>query len=101
MKDRIVYEAVGRNTFRLKLDDEVLFEIIESRCWTYIYKDGDIIIRESLPRFESSNSNFFLEDIIEQLENGVDRNKLKMNIPKFVETIKIGDKVITVERYER
>jgi hypothetical protein len=34
---------------------------------------------------------------MEQIENGVDRNELTINVPKKVETIRIGNKYINVE----
>ena len=44
--------------------------------------------------FDNKLINYFMDDICEQLDNGVDRNNLILNIPEEIIKIKIGNKII-------
>ena len=63
----------------------------------YIKEENGLTVREQLKSFDTDNLfQIFLEDIAEQLMNGVDRNNLKINIPHELKRVKIGDKIIEI-----
>jgi hypothetical protein len=97
MNERFKIEAEQNNTF-VKLDDSILFYNVGYSNWYYVYtNENGVDTNRFIPRIEEKYFPFFLDDIMDQIENGVDRNELIINIPKKVETIKIGNKYITIE----
>ena len=97
MNERFKRISDENNQF-VKLDDYILFYKVRYGTWYYTYtnKNGTVVNR-SISGIEEKYFPFFLDDIIEQIENGVDRNELSINLPKKVETIKIGNKYINIE----
>lgn len=80
------------------LDNEILFEKVGIKgSWMYVHLVNGQITNEYLPRFDESYLNIFIDDIVEQLKNGIDRNNLTINIPKRVESVKCGNKIIQIE----
>ena len=94
MKDRM--KTIGeKNDVRIFLDNQILFEKIGFGWWKYIHEKNGQLTYEHIQKFDDVYFNFFIDDIISQLENGIDRNNLTMNIPKKI--VMVGDKVISIE----
>ena len=64
--------------------------------WCYVKEENGQIIHERLKFFKDELENVFINDIAEQLMNGIDRNNLTINIPKEIKKVKIGDKIIEI-----
>jgi len=81
---------------RVELDGSTLFEKPNIGFWKYHHiVDGKLIV-EHIKSFNDKYINLFLEDIDEQLSNGIDRNNLTINIPTIIEKVKIGNKIIEI-----
>jgi len=77
-------------------DNEALV-IFEKSRWYYITKKGDQPVHNMMRTFDSIYIPLFIEDLSKQLMDGVDRNLLKINIPKEIKYIKIGEELIEWE----
>jgi len=64
--------------------------------WSYITEENGQLVYNRLRKFNDEYLQIFIDDIIEQLMNGTDRNKLTMNIPHEVKKIRMGNKIIEV-----
>jgi hypothetical protein len=95
MRDRFKFVA-DNNNVQFLLDGEVLIQQHKFGYWIYIHEINGEIIHESLKKFDDKFIQVFIDDIISQLENGIDRNNLVMNIPEEIRTVKIGDKIINI-----
>jgi hypothetical protein len=91
MKDRLKIVAEKRNV-RVLLDNQILFEKIGFEWWKYVHKIKGQLTYEHFQKFNENYFNIFIDDIIEQLENGTNRNDLIINIPKRKDNIIIGNK---------
>ena len=79
------------------LDDTLLF-LKENNSWKYISELDGVLVHNSMSFFPDNCVKIFADDIINQLENGVDRNQLNINIPKEIKTFKIGDNLFNTEQ---
>jgi len=70
IKDRLTI------TIEVLFDNQILFLKNRIGTWQYVYKDGGQTINESIESFDDKYFHIFIDNIIEQLENGCDRNKL-------------------------
>lgn len=64
--------------------------------WSYITEENGQQIYNHLKKFDDVYFQIFIDDIIEQLMNGIDRNNLTMNIPHEVKRVKMGNKIIEI-----
>jgi len=64
--------------------------------WSYITEENGQLVYNRLKKFDDKFFHIFLDDIIEQLMNGINRNNLTMNIPHEVKRVKIGNKIIEI-----
>jgi hypothetical protein len=81
---------------KILLENIPLFER-KGNCWNYISYNNGFITYTLMEEFNDSYLGIFLEDINEQLDNGIDRNNLVINIPKKLNIIKMGDKTIDLD----
>jgi hypothetical protein len=66
-------------------DNEPIFILNDDGSWSYV-RNGE---KEQLKKFNQCLFFLFLDDVVEQLINGADRNNLVMNIPKEIKIKKI------------
>lgn len=93
-KDRIKINQVHRN-IKILLDDKVLLEKDGTLSWKFVrIINNNEIYEMTKINFDNKLINYFMDDICEQLDNGVDRNNLILNIPEEIIKIKIGNKII-------
>lgn len=93
MKDRM--EIIGDKFSTVVLfDKEPLLEKIGFGFWHYVHLIDGKTTRVCIPRFDDSYFNLFLDDIKDQLQNGIDRNNLTMNIPHQIEYVQVGNKIV-------
>ena len=64
--------------------------------WKYVTEENGQLLYTHLKNFNDEHFQFFIDDIVEQLMCGIDRNNLTMNIPHEVKRIKMGDKIIEI-----
>lgn len=64
--------------------------------WAYITEESGQLIYNRLKKFDDEHIQIFIDDIVEQLMNGIDRNNLTMNIPHEVKRVKMGNKIIEI-----
>lgn len=89
MKDRFEIVAEGRNKVSILLDGETLFEKT-GMFWQYVHYMDEQLTYEKIGNIDDSHLELFIDDIISQLESGIDRNDLTINVPKEVKTIRVG-----------
>lgn len=79
----------------IKYKDKPLFLIktrVKFNQMVYIKEENGQEVHEMMKSFNHDYLDLFLEDVAEQLMIGTDRNNLKLNIPKEIKQIKIGEK---------
>jgi len=77
-------------------DGKPLFAKDRFSNWKYITEENGHLLYTHLKKFNDEHFQFFINDIVEQLMCGIDRNNLTMNIPHEVKKVKIGNKIIEI-----
>ena len=93
-KNHISAGSEGKCTV-IKYDEKPLLSSDWDR-WSYVKEENGQITHERVKYFKDELQNVFIDDIVEQLMNGIDRNNLTMNIPKEIKRVKIGDKIVEI-----
>jgi hypothetical protein len=87
IKEHFIFD---RNS--LLLDNEVILTNDSGFGWKFVR--GNI---HEHTKLKSSNFQFILDDLADQLMNGVQRKELVLNIPVLCEIIKMNDKYYIIE----
>ena len=95
------FTGIGEErSLMIKYDNEPLLVGTDTNSetlnWYYIKENDKQILNIQLKRFDMKFFDVFLDDIAEQLMNGINRNNLEMNIPHEITRVKIGDKIIEI-----
>jgi hypothetical protein len=92
----IIRRQANANSQVVLLNEQPLF-FKDGIWWKYVHQVDGKTIYDLMQKFNEEYLPYFLNDIQEQLDSGVDRNKLTLNIPRKIETIIIGTKKIQIE----
>jgi len=97
-KTRMAVSHINDSVY-VTLDDIILFELPSNgeAPWKYFGNDSDQPLE--FPAVQSNLILIFLNDVINQLDTGVDRHNLTINIPEVIDVVtkvKIGSKIIEI-----
>jgi hypothetical protein len=95
--DKKLEIVASENELTVLYDKDPLFIKTRLGYWVYIKGEEGSKIHEQIPNFNKAFTNIFIEDISNQLEEGIDRNSLTINIPREIKLVKIGDRTIQLE----